>query len=717
MPAWKRRHLERSKKLAEAIYKRQQTNQTKRRLVSLLSADDAADITQARADLKFKMVLLGQIEAADAAKAERERAAALGLPIPPKGGRKRKRTLSEILKARDVSEKAMNAGNAFTKATDLWTGPADTDWDKLTKEEQRRVLLTDFREFCRKARIIDKKRSVIPFKWNTPQRRMNNIILSLLCARRPVRMRIAKARQWGCTTDVVYLILWLCHRHPYIMAMVVMHAKNPYIKVIREKYLFAYRSIPEWFREPLIEDTANRMAFANGAVIDFYSAGTKATADQVGRSGTYQIQHLTEVPFWFAAEATMTACMQCLADGANTVQIIESTPKGGKGEFFKLYNEAKNGESVAVAMFVPWYEIDENRVKPTDEQRVCWVNWRENLLNNEHAEKWRKRGGFGVDDENRIGRFKLQPDQWLWWWYTLKEKCGNDIERMIQEHADDDVTCFLTSGNTYFKRELLSKIAIQCNALRFQWRSAGIAEDFTFDEGTRGYHYRRKPVMKDGNYMAVLDPSDGGASSSDPSVMWILRRRGEQLEVVAWFTGQGYADEVVDQAMPLLRMYGDPLLVVEANRGAAHIVEFRKRKYPRLYRRTRINELTGQPVTDQFGWYATGSTRNTALQQLAKYVREDRLVAGIDALHAQMATFVRQEDGEKYAAKKGAHDEHVLVAAIACYVDNSLSNPDLEDAPQERVGPTLEETFGPVVIPARMEHRQMVRPAVYMDND
>ncbi len=709
LPLWKRRHIERAQKLDAALYERRKKKATSRRLVKLLMAEDASDITQAKRDLKFKAELLKQVEMAEAARIQREQAIAAGETPPPKGGYKQKRSLKAVLEARGLSEKAMNAGTEMTRATDRWTGPADTHWDKLTREEQRRLLLVDFRVFCRHAKILTKKRERVPFVWNGPQRRMNNIVLSMLADRRPVRLRVAKARQWGCTTDTVYLILWMLHRHGDMAAMVVVHAKVPYIKAMVEKYLFAWRSLPEWFRLPM-RATANRIEFDNGSFIDFFSAGTKATADQVGRSNTYQIQHLTEVPFWFAAKQTLTACMQAQVDGPNTIQIIESTPKGA-GEFKDLYFEAKNGDSDAVAMFVAWHQIDDNRIKPTAEQLSAWVEWRETGLDSA-----RRRGGFGVDTENRIPRFGLGPDQWLWWWYTLREKCGNDLDRMTQEHADDDVTCFAVSGDTYFKRDLLTKMALQCNSLRHQWRSAGIVAG-EFDESLRGYYYRRRPTAR-GEYLAVLDPADGGASTSDPSVLYICRRLPGQLEVVAWMSSQGYAEEVMALSWPLLAMYGNPLLVIEANKGTAHLLEARKRLYPRIYRRSRLNEVTGQPMLDQLGWYSTGSTRNAALQALAKYVGSGRLIVGIDTLHAQMSNFVKQGETEKYAAKGKTNDDHVLCAAMACHIDDTLSNPQLDDEP------VAQDTGNPWGVPqtiystpAPEPQRVIQHRVVYYDND
>lgn len=678
IPLWKQRHLERAQKLESALHERRKSKATGRRLAKILLAEDAADIGQSAKDLKFKAQLLRQVELADAARAERERAIACGEQPAPKGGYKQKRSLRAVLEARDLSEKAMNAGAEFTRATDQWTGQPDATWDKLTRDEQRRLLLVDFREFCRHAKILTKKRERVPFKWNAPQRRMNQIILSMLAGKKPVRMRIAKARQWGATTDAIYLNLWMAHRHGDMAIAVVVHSKVPYVKAMVDRYLFAWRSLPEWFRLPM-RATANRIEFDNGSFVDFFSAGTKATADQVCRSSTYQIQHLTEVPFWFAAQATLTACMQALVDGPNTIQIIESTPKGA-GEFKDLYLEAKNGDSNAVAMFVAWHQFEGNRIKPTIEQQAAWVQWRET-----GSEGARQRGGFGKDEENRIGRFGLDAGQWLWWWYTLREKCGNNLDRMIQEHADDDITCFAVSGDTYFKRELLGKVALQCNALRYQWRSVGIANG-EFDEGQRGYNYRRKPAKRH-EYLAVLDPADGGASTSDPSVLYICRRLPGQLEVVAWCTHQGYANEVMDNAWPLLAMYGDPLLVIEANKGAAHILEARQRNYPRIYRRTRLNEVTGQPMMDQFGWFSGGSSRAAALQALAKYYSQDRLIAGIDVLHSQMGLFVKQGESEKYAAKGKTNDDHVICAAMACHIDDTLSNPKLDEVePVQRVG-------------------------------
>lgn len=565
----------------------------------------------------------------------------------------------------------------------------DVITSKMTKGQHRVLLLTNFREFCAAGRIEDKTRAKVPFQWNKPQRKMNMLLAARLSTGKPVFAAIAKARRWGCSLDVTWWMGWQMCRKPGTAVCLVLHHKD-YLDEFRNRYRSMFESLPEYVvgkaksnKSRFELDNAQKLVLSNGSRVDFFTAGTEATASQVGRSTGYHWCHATEVPFWHAPEKTFTALMGSMQLGPHTGILVESTPCGAFGKFYNLYRSAKNGENDYIAYYVAWHDVEEYFLKPTPEQAEAWVKWRETK-----DDKWRRRMGQTAqgkpivveDTEGRIDRFALSCGQYLWWCDTLRNKYDGNIDQMKQEYGDDDVTCFLTAAKLGFEPDELALVKEQCDGLRNSWRDCGVAEDEhgrlvqVFD--SRVFRVRQVPDPK-AEYCALLDPALGG-QTADFSVLYVFRRTVDRLELVAKCKTRAMPDGCVEMMSRLLSWYGDPLLAIESNKGEAHIHEFRVRNYPRLLRRPRINAVTGQQIEDALGLFMSEGVRQVCIKNLHKYLRSGKLIIPDDDFHSEMHTFVLDEStGKKYSAAKGCHDDHIMTGGMACYLDETYPLHDL----------------------------------------
>jgi len=153
---------------------------------------------------------------------------------------------------------------------------------------------------------------------------------------------------------------------------------------------------------------------------EFDSSSIIATAGSgnAGRGDTYTDFHGSEVAFWPDAEKIVAGAMQ----GGNPDVVLESTPNGTQGYFYERCMEALDNNSVWTLHFYPWWWDDAYRVpvyetlKYTDEEAAL-------------AEK------HGLDPE------QIQ-------WRRGKQK---ELKHLfIQEYPEDPISCFLTSGTSYF---------------------------------------------------------------------------------------------------------------------------------------------------------------------------------------------------------------------------------------------------------------------------
>jgi hypothetical protein len=141
----------------------------------------------------------------------------------------------------------------------------------------------------------------------------------------------------------------------------------------------------------------------------------KAGSQDVGRGATLTDFHGSEVAFWPDAEKIIGGAMQ----GGSPDVVLESTPNGAQGTF---YEYCMDGRGIWTLHFYPWwwdasYAIEsETPIQYTDEEAALVA--KHNLTMAQI--RWRR------EKQKELGRL------------------------FIQEYPEDPISCFLTSGNSYF---------------------------------------------------------------------------------------------------------------------------------------------------------------------------------------------------------------------------------------------------------------------------
>jgi hypothetical protein len=267
-------------------------------------------------------------------------------------------------------------------------------------------IASDPAEFARVfLKIQDKQKNIVPFKWNKAQAHFH--------ANRTGRDIILKARQLGMSTLVqgemfrrtvtsARTTITLAHDTDTTTLLRLMadrfydHCKFGNIQPARKYANASLTTYPEFDSSALIATAGNL---------------------QSGRGGTYSDFHGSEVAFWKDAEKLVAGAMQ----GGNPDVVLESTPNGTQGYFYERAMEAMRGEGVWTLHFYPWWWDTEYKADG--------------------------RGLILTDEEKELSKkHKLTLDQIAW--RRNKQKELRDL--FIQEYPEDPITCFLTSGNSYF---------------------------------------------------------------------------------------------------------------------------------------------------------------------------------------------------------------------------------------------------------------------------
>lgn len=263
--------------------------------------------------------------------------------------------------------------------------------------------------------ILDKQKKLVPFRWNKAQRDFHG--------KRTGRDLVLKARQLGFST---YIQGELFRRAvtKTTTAITLSHDGDTTAKL----RLMADR----FYDNCKYGDVQPNRKYANASLTtypDLNSSSTVATAGNltVGRGDTYTDFHGSEVAFWPDAESIISGAMQ----GGNPDVILESTPNGAQGYFYQLCMEALSGNSVWTLHFYAWWWDDAYQLPLSSNEKIEYTEEEQKLVNKHYLSKKQIK------------------------WRRNKQK---ELKHLFQqEYPEDPITCFLTSGRSYFG-DNLSKI-------------------------------------------------------------------------------------------------------------------------------------------------------------------------------------------------------------------------------------------------------------------
>jgi hypothetical protein len=125
-----------------------------------------------------------------------------------------------------------------------------------------------------------------------------------------------------------------------------------------------YDNCVPFLKPPLLKRNEKKMVFDfgkddDGKVLTSSITVGSARDSEIGRSGTFQRAHLTEVGFWENPERAIAALFNTIPDEAGTSIVIESTANGMGTFFHSFWQESLAGNTDFIAVFIPWF-VDED---------------------------------------------------------------------------------------------------------------------------------------------------------------------------------------------------------------------------------------------------------------------------------------------------------------------------------------------------------------------
>jgi hypothetical protein len=276
-----------------------------------------------------------------------------------------------------------------------------------------------FTETCLK--IKDKSGTLIPFKLNTVQRYVHNLIEKQKAEKGYVRVLNLKSRQQGLSTMIGGRGYHKTAFNAGQKAVVIAHSQDTANELFNKIQIYQSNiNLPI----KTTRASAKEIVFDGlNSSFSVMSAGSK----EIGRGHTINFLHASETPFWDNAEMHIAGLLQAVPSGDfiyGTEIIFESTANGASGVFYNMWQEAMAGKSDYIAIFVPWFMSEEyTQVVPE---------------------------GFILDseEENYKNIYNLTLGQMVWRRQKIKD-LGNDLDKFKQEYPANAVEAFRTSGVSF----------------------------------------------------------------------------------------------------------------------------------------------------------------------------------------------------------------------------------------------------------------------------
>lgn len=545
----------------------------------------------------------------------------------------------------------------------------------------------------------------VNFILNRPQRHLLSELEAMRLQGIPIRIVLLKARQWGGSTLVQFYMAWIQLVHVRgENSLIVAHVKDTATE-IKDMYKNALARYPVSMlhemgesydaNEPKIEGVGN-----TGNIHRIPQRGCKIKTGSMqkpdsARGGDYSLVHCSEVALWeYTEKRTPEQVVRSACSGVlykpYTLIVYESTANGTNNFFCREYRAAKNGASQFRAVFIPWYEIEQNELPIHDVGAFA-----KKLLEEKNCEN-------AADSRHEPGTYL-----WKLWergatleainWYILERTKFTDHADMAAESPSDGLEAFAHTGANVFDREQVEAMRRQCRPPRWTGdlhadgiEGAAALENLTFQEDRQGlFCIWNKPEIPTGDtyisdrYVVAVDIG-GTSSKSDWSVICVLDRLNQMDEeshdgpvVVAQWRGHIPMDLLAWKAMQVASYYDNALLVIEKNtldthkigsgtegEQATYILGLIKDLYPNLYARRQTEEeiRDKKPVT--YGYHTNTKTKPLLISTLQGVVREGLYIERDGGCLDEFDTYERHPEGG-WDAAEGCHDDMLMTRAIA----------------------------------------------------
>lgn len=589
------------------------------------------------------------------------------------------------------------------------------EMESLEKYEE---VLANPREFIENFCYITTKEGKFElFKLNYPQRKLMAIVEDCLKKRKPIRIRVLKARQMGFSTLISALGFWWSAMNENSSYAVVAHKESSASSIFNKNKIF-YDNLPIPLKPQTDKFNSEQISFNTKdgkglrSKIFFGTAG----GGELFRGETILFIHKSEIAFWEDKTGILKKSLNATVPYSPFSCVIEETTANGYNEFKDGWDRSVKGEDDYVPLFVGWDEMVEYAIKPPK--------------------------GFKLTEKELELQldYDLTDAQLCW----RRHKIANDYDGnelwFQQEYPLTPEEAFISTGQSVFDSETIKQgynasckpkrqVALEsvlCKEKLMIWEEPESKDIVEYQQLSRwndekqDYEYydsdlviAEKTVYA--NYTVGVDTSGMGADINQ-IVVW----HNIKDCMVARFGKKKLKEQYLAQAcVEIAKMYNDAKIAVEVNYSHAIYDYISDLGYKNLYVTENMSRIDKKSTSLEYGWKTTKLTKAPIISTLRARLDENPGAIPDKAFWYETEYYVMENIASNIMnAVPGHHDDIIMACAIANYVAKS---PQSKQTYSTRVDKKeqKEEKYGIMGLRPELFHKKKtnkLRKGVYKNN-
>lgn len=512
-------------------------------------------------------------------------------------------------------------------------------------------------------RIRTKAGTLIPFVFNPPQMAVYTKWREQYETSGYVRSICLKCRQPGLSTLCCAYGFSYAAQRQNINVVTFAHEADTAEEIFRTVSIF-YEELPTALRPATRGDAKDGLEFQAKRGVDtshlhpldnlrssytVKTAGLRARGAVKGIGRAIQFLHLSEGTRYPNVEAIVTGPMNAVPTGLeakDTVVLNESTARP-EGAWFKgEWEQAKQGKTDFMPVFVPWFLLPEYRIPGATIS--AYTPYEETM-----------RKFFHVSDEQIAWRrYKIEQLR------ATEYVTGVDAEDLFaQEYPMDDMECWRAGGRSVFtKRQLSWAEAHVCPPIfsgsiinNKLVQDVGVEQD-----GRPALSLWEYPNPND-EYLIAGDVGEG-IPQGDYSVASIWNTR--TCEQAGEWRGRIDPASFGTILAQLGFLFNTALIAPEINSIGYTTQATLTTIYPNLYRQKRHERMGKEPAPERVGWYTTSRTKPYLVGMGQKYLGQQISTIHSATLASELQNYVCLDSGA-WGAAAGYNDDAVIAYLIS----------------------------------------------------
>ena len=532
--------------------------------------------------------------------------------------------------------------------------------------------------------IITKKATFELFKPNKPQKIILDYVEECLREKKPIRVRILKARQMGFSTLISAIGFWWATMHENSSYAVVAHKEDSTMSIFDKNRIF-YNNLPVWLKPATNRFSSEAISYDkvdNGdggglrSKIFFGTAG----GNELFRGETILFCHKSEKAFWENVDILNKSLNAAIPKEPFTAIFDESTANG--------YNHYKDeceasarGENEYKFFFFGWNMMDDYQMPVEEGFKLLPIEEEYMLMHDLTPEQMRWRRYKIVNDYN----------------YTLRDIENDDIDDFKQEYPLIPEEAFISSGRSVFSPKVTKKgmeysklykyskeyelQSFPCKENLIMYEDPEMEEikeydkEVYYNKETQKYEYRDTDLLigkkyKYANYVLGIDTSGAG---QDRNVITVWHTHDKKM-VARWSKTNISEENLAKIAVEIAKIYNYGMIAPEVNFSHSLVSFIEDLEYENIYVCENESRIDKKNTSLEYGWKTTSKTKPLLVSNMKRAINEDYKIIPDPEFWYEADYYIQEKTKsgqDTFNAASGKHDDIVMAAMIGLYVCDS----------------------------------------------